>query len=220
MATIIFIATASELSTILPTLLDLPTSPPSLYLDLEGAKLSRYGIISLLTLYVLPTNTVHIIDIHTLGATAFSTPAQTHRNDEATEMPLTLKSILESPTVPKVFFDVRNDSDALFSHFSIHLACITDLQLMELGTTRRSSRTFLAGLSKCIQFDSALPLAARQHASTVKEAGTALFAPEKGGSYAVFDERPLKAGILGYCLLDLVHMPELWKVYKVRMDGF
>jgi exonuclease 3'-5' domain-containing protein 1 len=115
---------------------------------------------------------------------------------------------------------VHNDSDALFSHFSIHLACITDLQLMELATTRRSSGTLLAGLSKCIQFDTTLPLAARQHVSTVKEAGAALFAPEKGGSYAVFDERPLKAGILEYRVLDVVHMSELWKVYKVRMDGF
>jgi exonuclease 3'-5' domain-containing protein 1 len=181
MATINFIATASKLSTLLPILLDLPTSPPTLYLDLEDAKLSCYGNISLLTLYVSPTNTVHIIDIHTLGATAFSTPAQTHRNDAATETPLTLKSILESPTIPKVLFDVRNDSDALFSHFSLNLACITDLQLMELATTRRSSRTFLAGLSKCIQFDSTLSSATRRRASAVKEAGTALFAPEKGG---------------------------------------
>jgi hypothetical protein len=27
----------------------------------------------------------------------------------------TLKTILESETIPKVFFDVRNDSDALYS---------------------------------------------------------------------------------------------------------
>jgi len=30
--------------------------------------------------------------------------------------------ILESPDIPKVFFDVRNDSDALYSHFDVSLA--------------------------------------------------------------------------------------------------
>jgi hypothetical protein len=36
----------------------------------------------------------------------------------------------------------------------------------------------------------------------------------------VFDERPLKAVILEYCVLDVVHMLELWKLYNARIDGF
>ncbi|KAH7176406.1 hypothetical protein EDB81DRAFT_751773 [Dactylonectria macrodidyma] len=45
----------------------------------------------------------------------------------------TLKSILESPTIPEVFYDVRKDSDALYSHFDIRLRGIKHLpQLREV----------------------------------------------------------------------------------------
>jgi exonuclease 3'-5' domain-containing protein 1 len=127
MTTVTFVATTTELSSLLIIIKDLPTSPPSLYIDLEGEKLSRNGRISLLTLYALPINTVYLIDIHALGAAAFTTPAHTISTTAANEEPssakltptlepiVTLKSILESPTIPKVFFDVRNDSDALFA---------------------------------------------------------------------------------------------------------
>jgi exonuclease 3'-5' domain-containing protein 1 len=76
MAPVRFIATTSELASVLATFENLPASPPSLYVDLEGAKLSRNGTVFLFTLYVLPQDTVYIIDIHSLGAAAFSTPAR------------------------------------------------------------------------------------------------------------------------------------------------
>lgn len=41
----------------------------------------------------------------------------------------TLKDFLESPTIPKVFFDVRNASDALFSRYKVKLAGIHELQV-------------------------------------------------------------------------------------------
>ncbi|KAL2060851.1 hypothetical protein VTL71DRAFT_8903 [Oculimacula yallundae] len=43
----------------------------------------------------------------------------------------TLKEILECPDITKIFFDVRNDADALFAHFGIHLRGTLDLQLLE-----------------------------------------------------------------------------------------
>lgn len=216
MSTITLISTTTELSTMLITLKDIPTAPPSLYIDLEGAKLSRNGRISLLTLYILPTNTVCLIDIHSLGATAFSTPAAAEIGQIAT---LTLKSILESPIVPKVFFDVRNDSDALYAHYAISLQGIHDLQLMELASTNRP-RTYVNGLARCIQWDANLTPTQAQRASVVKDAGTKLFAPERGGSYDVFNERPLQAMVQEYCVRDVVHMPELWKVYEGKMNSF
>jgi exonuclease 3'-5' domain-containing protein 1 len=93
--------------------LNLLTSPASLYIDPEGVRLSRHGAISLPTLDVLPTDEVQIIDIHTLGASDFSTCTQpNHKADELNvdatkEPPLILKSILESSIIPKVFFDVH-----------------------------------------------------------------------------------------------------------------
>jgi exonuclease 3'-5' domain-containing protein 1 len=125
-----FIATTNDLASILATFDNLASSSPQLYIDREDAKLSRSGTVSLLTLYVFPQDTVYIVDIHNLGAHAFSTSAavpstaplaaSAHKDSPNTvtktqaEKPLfTLKSLLESPTIPKVFFDVRNDSDAL-----------------------------------------------------------------------------------------------------------
>jgi exonuclease 3'-5' domain-containing protein 1 len=231
MATINFVTIARDVSHLLPTLRGLSINPPSLYIDLEGTELSRAGTISLLTLYVLPTDTVYLIDIHTLGATAFSTPALTAQSTTSptttkiskpksdTEVSFTLKSILECPITPKIFFDVRNDSDALFAHFGIRLNCIHDLQLMELATRTRNRR-FLSSLTKCIEHDTDMTIVQRQHATNIKEQGIKLFAPDKGGSYDVFKERPLNPIVQEYCVQDVVHMPELWRVYHMKMDEF
>ena len=210
----------------LATLPGLPTSPPSLYIDLEGAKLSREGTISLLTLFILPHNTTYLIDIHNLGSTSFTTSAQ-KTAEGATSPPTepaenetsTLQSVLGSPSIPKVFFDVRNDSDALFAHYGIKLQCIHDVQLMELATTRRNQR-YLSGLSNCIRHDSGISLHDIQHAQMIKNRGVKLFAEEHGGSYEVFNERPLDPKIQEYCVQDVVHMPKLWSVYQARMNLF
>jgi exonuclease 3'-5' domain-containing protein 1 len=237
MAPVRFIANTKELTSVLAAFDNLLTSPPSLYIDLEGAKLSRNGTVSLLTLYVVPQDTVYIIDIHNLGTTAFSTPATSTTiitpvvattltksaesvSEAKPEEALTLKALLESSTIPKVFFDVRNDSDALFAHFNVRLSYIHDLQLMELATTTRSSRDYLIGLSACITYNAhRLSLTPTQVYAwnATKDGGCQLFAPEHGGSYDVFDERPLKPLIQEYCVQDVVHMPELRKLYEERM---
>jgi exonuclease 3'-5' domain-containing protein 1 len=100
----------------------LPAHPPSLYVDLEGEKLSRNGHISLITVLVTSESHVYLIDVHSLQETAFTS---------AGKAGMTLRTILEFGSIPKVFFDVHNDSDALFAHFGIALQGIQDVQLME-----------------------------------------------------------------------------------------
>jgi exonuclease 3'-5' domain-containing protein 1 len=75
--------------------------------------------------------------------------------------PQTLKGILESDSIPNVFFDIRNDSDALFSHFGISIAAVHDIQLMELAT-RNFSKRCISGLSKCIERDISLTISERK----------------------------------------------------------
>lgn len=82
---------------------------PSLYIDLEGNNLSRKGALSLVTILVEPRHTVHLIDVTGLGENAFSTAGSDGR---------TIRQILE------VFFDIRNDSEALFGLFDIRVACL------------------------------------------------------------------------------------------------
>ncbi|KAH7370760.1 domain-containing protein 1 [Rhexocercosporidium sp. MPI-PUGE-AT-0058] len=190
------------------------SSIPSLFIDLEGARLSRHGTISLLTLFLFPSNTTYLIDITTLSHLAFTTPSRTHPTT-------TLQSILQSPSIPKVFFDVRNDSDALFSHFHITLAGIIDLQLLELGSRSGGleQKKTVCGLARCIKNDAVLTPTEKKRWEGVKDRGALLFAPEKGGRYEVFDERPLSREMIDYCVQDVRFLPGLWDVYTKRLGG-
>lgn len=202
------IDTATAMSALVDILDGQPTTPPSLYIDLEGVNLSRHGTISILQIYVLPRRQAYLVDIHILGETAFCAPSSATGR--------TFKDILESETVPKVFFDVRSDSDALFSHFQIRLAGVQDLQLMELAT-RTFPRRLVCGLARCIEREVSLGETEKSSWLATKERGTRLFAPERGGSYQVFNERPLHAEIRRYCVQDVHLLPRLWAYYDGKL---
>ena len=202
---------ATTLLSLLDSLIGLAVDPPSLYLDLEGIKLGRHGSISIISLYIPPIKKIYLIDIHHLGKTAFSTT-----NSSA----ISLKTILESPTIPKVIFDIRNDSDALFSLFQISVDGIQDLQLMELAT-REGSKDFVAGLAKCVENESPISAASKANWQRIKEVGSRLYDPKKGGRYEIFNERPMKPEIIQYCAWDVALLPGLYNVYnaKLRLPG-
>jgi exonuclease 3'-5' domain-containing protein 1 len=199
--------TAGGISALVDIIYGQPAKPPSLYIDLEGVNLSRHGSISILQIYLQPENRTYLVDIHTLGHTAFST-----RGSNGS----TLKELLESESIPKVFFDVRNDSDALYSHFQIKLAGIQDLQLMELAT-RTFSKAHVNGLGRCIERDAPLSSSERVTWKLAKEKGLKLFAPERGGSYEVFNQRPVSDEIRLYCVQDVRFLPQLWNLYHSKM---
>lgn len=181
---------------------------PSLFLDVEGSNLSRSGTISLVTILVLhPIEVAYLVDVTKLGEKAFTTPSS---RDE------TLQTVLESPKRIKVFYDIRHDSDALFGLFNVKLDGIHDLQLMELAT-RYAPKAYVQGLAKCIERDSGLTWEEKSKWKAVKEKGNQLFQPEKGGSYAVFDNRPLSDEMASYCVQDVKWLPVLWLVYANKV---
>lgn len=146
----------------------------------------------------------HVIDINTLGSAAFSIVGRLGKS---------LKDILESPHILKVFFDVRNDSDALYAHYGIELQGVRDVQLME--NARRlttDGRRFVHGLSKCIQ--ETLNEREKNPWKFCKEKGETLWDPQKGGSYSVFNIRPLSNEIISYCVGDVQHLPALYHKYR------
>ncbi|RDW68920.1 uncharacterized protein DSM5745_08680 [Aspergillus mulundensis] len=201
----------------------LPNNPPSLYIDLEGRALSRHGSISIMQIFHLPLDQIYLVDVHTLGAAAFTTPADSKTDtNQAQPGPqpctLSLKSILESPSVEKAFFDVRADSDALYAQYGIYLAGIQDIQLMELAA-RTHDRTLLWGLGKCILRDAGLSTSGAGILRRIKRRGLRLSTPERGGSYDVFNERPMSQGMIDYCALDVGVLPRLWGVYSRRLRG-
>ena len=111
-------AMASELVDIVPlkTFLDgvndYEREPPSLYVDLEGNNLSRNGTLSLVTTLIARREKVYLIDVTTPGRDAFNTAGPDWR---------TLQDILESSKIVEVFFDIRNDSNVLFSLYGVHV---------------------------------------------------------------------------------------------------
>ena len=199
----------SSVALLVDALQNLPINPPSLYLDLEGIKLSRNGTISIMQIFVQPTNKVYLLDILVLGEKAFNTPGQ-HGTD--------LRAILQSETIPKAFFDIRNDADALFAHFGVSMEGVVDVQLMEVAS-RPSSKRFLAGLGKCIEQDAQLGGEAIKKWKAIKQKGLSLFSPERGGSYEIFNTRPLVEDITAYCAQDVIYLPLLWERYSKNING-
>ena len=189
---------------------DLPNCigyPLTLDVDLEGNKLSRHGTISFVTILVHPGRTVHLVDVTSLQGAAFTTKTRSGR---------TLKQVLESEDIIKAFFDIRHDSDALYGLYGVRVGGICDLQLMQLAT-RNFDRKFANGLAKCIERDAILSRAEKQKLQRIKERGCELFAPERRGDYAVFDQRPLSKAMMDYCAQGVVHMPNLWNIYWLRL---
>lgn len=205
----IFVDSCEGIADLVEKLLNLPTSPPSLYLDIEGINLCRYGTVSILQIFDSTKKLTYLVDIHTLKKKAFSTAGVSGT---------TLQDILESNKIPKVFFDVRNDSDALYTHFGIELDGIQDVQLMELAT-RFFAKTYLNGLAKCIECDGNLTSTERRECREIKNKGRALFAPERGGSYEVFNIRPLAEDMRAYCVQDVQFLPRLYANYHRRLAG-
>ncbi|ESZ93891.1 hypothetical protein SBOR_5712 [Sclerotinia borealis F-4128] len=206
------INTAKQIGDLVDCLVLCHASPkpyePIMYIDLEGVNLCREGSLSILTLLIdtgIPSISVYLIDVHLLGSQAFNTTGIKRR---------TLKEILQDENISKVFFDVRNDSDALFAHFGVALQGVEDLQLMEsaMRTTTRS-RKFLNGLAKCIE-QSGLDYSDLTSWKLAKEKGGRLFKAESGGSYKVFEQRPIPSEIISYCAGDVQYLPKMWSKFR------
>ncbi|KAI7158022.1 hypothetical protein KC349_g5149 [Hortaea werneckii] len=202
--------TKDQVASMLEALASLESSSNSIFVDMEGVNLSRHGSISLIQIYVPQCKDIFIIDIHTLGARAFDIPGPQDK---------TLKSVIESSEIEKYFFDVRNDADALCALFNIRLAHVIDVQLLELAS-RTGSKHVLCGLAACIEQEQVLTEAGAYKWKYTKEEGTKLFNPKIGGSYEVFNVRPLPQALLDYCIGDVQYLPGLSDIYQCRLNDY
>lgn len=201
----IFIDSLASLASFLDDLPDCKGQPPSLYIDLEGNNVSRHGTLSIITILVRPQNKIYLIDVTSLGRDTFTTKS-TNKN-------LALKDVLESDSIIKVFFDIRNDSDALFGLHNIYVQNIEDLQLFEFAS-RTFSKRCVHGLKKCIETDLNLPYSEKQEWLRAKEKVQGRF---RSGNFAAFDERPMSGEMIQYCAQDVVYMPRLREMYLNRL---
>lgn len=110
--------------------------------DLDGKNLSRIGAISSMT---QPTETTTLLmDVHTLGGSAFTPPGANGQ---------TLTAGLEDPATPKHLWDVPNGADAFWAHDRGGLADVTNVQLLPENACRAGDETCPCGLDVLPQKD-------------------------------------------------------------------
>ncbi|KAI0116226.1 hypothetical protein F4776DRAFT_315616 [Hypoxylon sp. NC0597] len=130
------------LVSLLDNIQGLPTERPSLFLDIERINKAN---ITFLCLFIPLKQIIYRIKIDGDRSMDLTT---TNASGES------LKSILESESIPKVVFDVRTLSNTMFRLHNISLDGIRDLQLMELASRDAiQSKKYVAGLAKCVEQD-------------------------------------------------------------------
>lgn len=202
--------TEDQIVSMLGALASLKSPPKSIFVDMEGINLSRHGSLSLVQIYAPESRDIFIVDIHTLDDQAFDIPGPQGN---------TLKNVLEGSEITKYLFDARNDADALYALFNIRLAHVIDVQLLELAS-RTGSKHVLRGLAACIEQEQVLTEAATGQWKGTKEEGAKLFSPKLGGSYEVFNVRPLPQALVDYCVGDVQCLPALSDIYQSRLDDY
>lgn len=162
---------------------------PSAYavaVDLEGERIGpaegRLAIVTVCT----PDKRVFLFDIAAMGAAAFDAGM--------------LRVLLEHPKLPKLWFDCRADVAELHK-YKVKPQNVVDLQVGAVKQLWPSS-PHLVGLAKTL--DKMKLVSAAE--ARIKEAGKKLFAPEEGGAYRVFFDRPMDPIVAQYCAVDVVHL--------------
>ena len=181
--------------------------------DLEGEKLGRGGTISILQIYPLNCDEIYLFDINQLGKIAF---------ENADEPLYTLKHLLQSNDYTKIMYDPRADSDALYHLYGVKLRNVTCVQLMNAAYRiyyQAYAMKYVMGLKKAIEKDLVIiDYKLRREFLKIKDDGLKLFDAKSGGSYAIFNQRPLPKAIQLYCSLDVVLLPDLYSKYKSKIS--
>ncbi|KAI7264314.1 hypothetical protein KC345_g8857 [Hortaea werneckii] len=202
--------TKDQIVSVLEALTSLESSSNSIFVDMEGVNLSRHGSISLMQIYAPESRHIFIVDIHLLGVQV---------SDITGPQGNTLKNKLEGRKITKYLFDARNDADALYALFNIRLAHVIDVQLLELAA-RTGPKHVVRGLAACIEQEQVVTEAATHEWRRIKGEGARIFNPKLGGSYEVFNVRPLPRALLDYCVGDVQYLPALSEIYQSRLDDY
>jgi len=121
---IVYVETEADLQKALETI----STHKLIGVDCEGVDLSRHGELCLIQISV-PSKynlfQVFVIDVVALGAKTFTSG---------------LKTILEDSSVSKLFYDCRNDTDALEYQFKVRVNSIIDCQLLEVAHRRQKGQ--------------------------------------------------------------------------------
>jgi hypothetical protein len=127
----LLVDSSAPLEAMVDTLRPRPSARPRIFIPLENIYWSGEDRLGFLAIHHTASSQTFIIDVYTLGATAFSKAA----SDGMT----TLKTILESLIIPKCMFGVRNDSATLYYGLGVRVRCIYEVQLVEVASRQPMS---------------------------------------------------------------------------------
>ncbi|EWG38345.1 hypothetical protein FVEG_14873 [Fusarium verticillioides 7600] len=179
---------------------------PLLYIDIDPQGLGPKGELNLLTIMLCYGPEYHrrlyLVDVHRLANQAFSSRGYYGAS---------LRSILDSGSYQKVFFDVGYHSHILYNQYGIMLQGVSDLQLME-NACRRNRRN-LQSFEPLV--DSLLVHGRNRRRWLVdKFNGQWSYKNCAGAPHGVFQQRPVATYIRLYCCRNIRFMPELYD--KIR----
>ncbi|KAG5772011.1 hypothetical protein H9Q69_005060 [Fusarium xylarioides] len=185
---------------------------PLFYIDIDPQSLGANGELNLLTIMLYYgkeyRRRLFLVDVNHLANQAFSTRGYYGAS---------LRSILDSASYRKIFFDVRQHSYILYSQYGVKLQGVHDLQLME--NARRSTerkRKYLQTFEPLIQ--SVARGENRKRWLVDRFNGEWTYK----NSAMVFQKRPVIAYIRLYCCRNIRVMPNLydtiWRAVPLIMD--
>ena len=205
------IDTHEKLKAFLPTLLKLKASTrtaPELTLDSEGWNLGMYGTLTVLQMRIRNLNHTYIFDVLALeGKKMFEM-----EGDEGQS----LKKTLESKEHIQLWWDIRQDTEALFHHYDILIGSRIDVQLMKLATRHSPQHEWLWGLASAVRDEGSAWIDPYELESWVwkKKQAKYFF---RGSDYQCFNERPLSFTALEYAAGDADVIERLYDSYLPRM---
>ncbi|KAL2060643.1 hypothetical protein VTL71DRAFT_9284 [Oculimacula yallundae] len=179
---------------------------PQLALDSEGNNLGRNGTLTLLQLYVRCFDHTYVFDILELGK---EVALDTKSADGSS-----LRGLLESPKHFQVWWDPRNDQDALFHLLGVTLPAgrVLNLALIAVGVIgyeRGRGYSHRISLINCIGTEGTAWMTENALKEWLQISWSAK-AELQACDYDCFDERPLSAENWGYAADDVNQQLKLY----------
>lgn len=183
---------------------------------MEGYDLGRLGIPSLLQVSIYTLNHTWIFDLVVLGAAVFSTTSAKGWS---------IRRLLESGEVRTLWWDPRNDQNALFFHYGVRLnqEKTEDIQMYELATRvvwdEYKGTRYRHGLARVVGPEAVKVGRISQETadewSRVKNSGKSYL---KQSDFRVMLERPLPKIVRRYASGDTIYLRMLFAAYDSRMS--
>ena len=131
----------------------------------------------------------------------------------------TLRAILESATVPKVFNAISFSSLPLYARFGIFLQGVQDMQILQWASRPGPLIYPIVNqrLGAALKRDARITPQERSNAKTCYEAAAKLYDSSNGGSLQVFGNRPLAEYFWAYWVHTLKYLPHLHNIYWNRV---